>query len=186
MTVHFATGQRILNPSLQASTGVHIVGGKIQAPLVDMNAQGVPSPCLARMVWRVITGRSATARSRCSTALSPRWPWRAPRRMGRDPRFEVTTRGNEGDARTNGLEFNQRNPILADFWLRRANTELILWMLIDTHDFRAAVQVCDLAAVMKDGEVVEHGPIGQVFDAPEHPYTKALLASVPGRACATI
>jgi len=48
------------------------------------------------------------------------------------------------------------------------------------------MQVCDLVAVMKDGEVVEHDPIGRVFEAPEHPYTKALLASVPGRASATI
>lgn len=46
-TVHFATEQRILNPSLQASTGVYIVGGKIQEPLVDLDANGQPTPCLA-------------------------------------------------------------------------------------------------------------------------------------------
>jgi peptide/nickel transport system ATP-binding protein len=34
---------------------------------------------------------------------------------------------------------------------------------------------------MKDGEVVEHGPIGCVFEAPDNPYTQALPASVPGR-----
>jgi len=50
-----------------------------------------------------------------------------------------------------------------------------------THDLRVAAQVCDLVAVMKDGEVVEHGPIAQVFEAPRHGYTQALLASVPGR-----
>jgi peptide/nickel transport system ATP-binding protein len=50
-----------------------------------------------------------------------------------------------------------------------------------THDLRVAAQVCDLVAVMKDGEVVEHGPIGAVFNTPQHAYTKALLASVPGR-----
>ncbi len=43
MTVHFPTEQRILNPSLQASTGVYIVGGKIQEPLVDLDAAGNPA-----------------------------------------------------------------------------------------------------------------------------------------------
>jgi peptide/nickel transport system ATP-binding protein len=44
-----------------------------------------------------------------------------------------------------------------------------------------AAQVCDIVAVMKEGEVVEHGPIGRVFADPQHAYTRALLASVPGR-----
>jgi peptide/nickel transport system ATP-binding protein len=49
-----------------------------------------------------------------------------------------------------------------------------------THDLRVAAQICDLVAVMKDGEIVEHGLIGKVFGAPKHPYTQALLASIPG------
>jgi peptide/nickel transport system ATP-binding protein len=50
-----------------------------------------------------------------------------------------------------------------------------------THDLRVAAQVCDLVAVMKSGEVVEAGPIGEVFGNPQHAYTQALLASIPGR-----
>jgi peptide/nickel transport system ATP-binding protein len=49
-----------------------------------------------------------------------------------------------------------------------------------THDLRVAAQICDLVAVMKDGEVVEHGLAGEVFGNPQHAYTKALLASIPG------
>jgi peptide/nickel transport system ATP-binding protein len=49
-----------------------------------------------------------------------------------------------------------------------------------THDLRVAAQICDLVAVMKDGEIVEHGLIGGVFGHPKHPYTQALLASIPG------
>jgi peptide/nickel transport system ATP-binding protein len=49
-----------------------------------------------------------------------------------------------------------------------------------THDLRVAAQICDLVAVMKDGEVVEHGLAGEVFGDPQHPYTRALLASIPG------
>jgi peptide/nickel transport system ATP-binding protein len=49
-----------------------------------------------------------------------------------------------------------------------------------THDLRVAAQICDLVAVMKDGEVVEQGLAGDVFGRPQHPYTKALLDSIPG------
>jgi peptide/nickel transport system ATP-binding protein len=56
-----------------------------------------------------------------------------------------------------------------------------LSLVFITHDLRVAAQVCDLVAVMKSGEVVEHGPIAEVFSNPRHPYTRSLLASVPGR-----
>jgi peptide/nickel transport system ATP-binding protein len=49
-----------------------------------------------------------------------------------------------------------------------------------THDLRLAAQICDLVAVMKDGEVVEQGLAGDVFGRPQHPYTQALLDSIPG------
>ena len=49
-----------------------------------------------------------------------------------------------------------------------------------THDLRVAAQICDLVAVMKDGEVVEHGLAGDVFGRPQHPYTRALVNSIPG------
>jgi peptide/nickel transport system ATP-binding protein len=45
---------------------------------------------------------------------------------------------------------------------------------------RVAAQVCDLVAVMKDGEIVEHGLVADVFGRPQHPYTQALIAAVPG------
>ncbi|WJR80413.1 ABC transporter ATP-binding protein [Bradyrhizobium sp. NP1] len=51
-----------------------------------------------------------------------------------------------------------------------------------THDLRVAAQICDLVVVMKDGMVVEHGLTAEVFENPQHPYTQALLASIPGGA----
>lgn len=54
-----------------------------------------------------------------------------------------------------------------------------------THDLRVAAQVCDLVAVMKNGEVVEHGAVAQVFGERRHPYTRELLAAIPGQGFAT-
>jgi peptide/nickel transport system ATP-binding protein len=65
--------------------------------------------------------------------------------------------------------------------LAELRQRLGLSIVFITHDLRVAAQVCDLVAVMKNGEVVEAGPIGSVFGNPQHPYTRALLASIPGR-----
>lgn len=60
-------------------------------------------------------------------------------------------------------------------------SRLGLSMVFITHDLRVAAQICDRIAVMKGGAVVEEGTAVQVFSAPRHPYTQALLTSVPGR-----
>jgi len=58
---------------------------------------------------------------------------------------------------------------------------LSLSMIFITHDLRVAAQVCDRIAVMRYGKVVETGPTGELFRAPQDSYTKDLLAAVPGR-----
>ena len=65
--------------------------------------------------------------------------------------------------------------------LEEIRDEFNLAMLFITHDLRVAAQVCDDVAVMSRGRVVEYGPAGQVFGAPQHEYTKALFEAAPGR-----
>jgi peptide/nickel transport system ATP-binding protein len=56
-----------------------------------------------------------------------------------------------------------------------------LAVLFITHDLRVAAQICDRIMVMEKGLVVEEGRTGDVFAAPSHPYTRALLDAAPGR-----
>jgi oligopeptide/dipeptide ABC transporter ATP-binding protein len=55
-----------------------------------------------------------------------------------------------------------------------------LAILLITHDLGVVAQMADEVVVMYLGRVVERGPVEQIFHAPRHPYTQALLRSVPG------
>ncbi len=57
--------------------------------------------------------------------------------------------------------------------------ELDLTLIFVSHDLSVVRHVCDRVAVMKDGEVLEIGPTAQVYDDPQHPYTRQLLRAVP-------
>ncbi|WP_407673529.1 dipeptide ABC transporter ATP-binding protein [Parafrankia colletiae] len=52
-------------------------------------------------------------------------------------------------------------------------------MLFISHDLGVIYHACDRVLVMRDGELVEQGDVEQVLRAPEHDYTRALLAAVP-------
>ena len=55
-----------------------------------------------------------------------------------------------------------------------------LSMVLISHDFGVIAASADRVAIMYAGRIVEQGPVRDVFRAPAHPYTKALLASIPG------
>ncbi|HEY4250089.1 MAG TPA: dipeptide ABC transporter ATP-binding protein, partial [Roseomonas sp.] len=63
--------------------------------------------------------------------------------------------------------------------LARLKRELSMAMLLITHDLQIVRRHADRVVVMKDGEAVEQGPVARIFAAPEHPYTRMLLATEP-------
>jgi peptide/nickel transport system ATP-binding protein len=64
--------------------------------------------------------------------------------------------------------------------LREMKTALDLSLLLITHDLGVIAETADRVAVMYAGRIVETGPVREIFGNPGHPYTRGLLASMPG------
>ncbi|MFD9357677.1 dipeptide ABC transporter ATP-binding protein [Streptomyces sp. NPDC060031] len=63
--------------------------------------------------------------------------------------------------------------------LSQLQRELGIALVFIAHDLAVVRQVSDRVAVMRRGEIVEEGPVDEVYDRPAHPYTRQLLAAVP-------
>jgi oligopeptide/dipeptide ABC transporter ATP-binding protein len=63
--------------------------------------------------------------------------------------------------------------------LRDIQREHGLALIFITHNLGIVARMCDSVAVMYAGRVVESGPVRQIFNAPAHPYTQALIESIP-------
>jgi microcin C transport system ATP-binding protein len=81
------------------------------------------------------------------------------------------------DEPTTALDVTVQAQILA--LLKELQTRLGMAMLFITHDLGIVRKLADRLCVMKEGKIVEQGPVERVFTAPEHPYTRALLAAEP-------
>jgi len=64
--------------------------------------------------------------------------------------------------------------------LRSLRKKMGLALLLITHDLGVVAEMADRVAVMYAGRIVEEAPVARLFENPRHPYTRGLLASIPG------
>ena len=81
------------------------------------------------------------------------------------------------DEPTTALDVVMQAQILA--LLEHLREQLGLALILISHDLGVLSETCDRIAVMYAGRIVETGPVREVFAAPQHPYTKRLLDSLP-------
>jgi oligopeptide/dipeptide ABC transporter ATP-binding protein len=82
------------------------------------------------------------------------------------------------DEPTTALDVTIQDQILT--LLAELKDETGMAMILVSHDVGVVAQNCDVIAVMYAGRIMESGPAGAVVRHPRHPYTRALLAAVPG------
>ena len=63
--------------------------------------------------------------------------------------------------------------------LRELQAKTRMGLLLITHNLSIVRKMAERVHVMQDGEIVEHGPLAEVFEHPRHPYTRHLLAAEP-------
>jgi len=83
------------------------------------------------------------------------------------------------DEPTTALDVTIQAQILA--LIKDLQAEFGMGLIMVTHDLGVVAETVDRVVVMYGGRVMEEGPVQEIFDTPAHPYTKALMGSIPGR-----
>jgi microcin C transport system ATP-binding protein len=135
-------------------------GEKARARILELLAQvGIPDP--AGRLFAYPHQLSGGQRQRVMIAMA----------LANEPDLLIA------DEPTTALDVTVQAQILK--LLKDLQTRLGMAMLFITHDLGIVRKIADTVCVMKDGKIVEHGPVEQVFTRPQHPYTRDLLAAEP-------
>ncbi|WP_152042076.1 ABC transporter ATP-binding protein [Salinigranum salinum] len=156
------------------------VGDIVAEPLVIHDLPDDPGEKRTRE-WRRDRARELLERVGLSASQLDRYPHEfsggqrqrigIARALALDPEFVVL------DEPVSALDVSVQAQVLN--LLADLQAEFGLTYLFIAHDLSVVRHLCDRVAVMYLGNVVELGPTDEIFTAPEHPYTEALLESVP-------
>lgn len=175
---------------------VHALRGR-SISLIPQNPAGALNPVMAngRQIAEVFTSlgaSGATARERARRLLAAvglvpveRIEREYPHQLSGGMRQRLTTsialcgkpRVIIADEPTKGLDYGARETTAR--LLRAVRTMGQTALLLITHDLFLTESICDRIAVLYAGEIVEIGPTAPLFEAPRHPYTRALIQAIP-------
>jgi peptide/nickel transport system ATP-binding protein len=157
LSMHYTVGNQIIE-AVRAHSGLGKAAGRARA-IELLGEVGIPRP--ETRIDAYPFQLSGGLRQRVGIALA----------LAADPEILIA------DEPTTALDVTTQAQILA--LLRRLQQTKGMALMLITHDMGVIAQMADDVAVMYLGKVVEFAPVRQLFAAPRHPYTRALLRSVP-------
>ena len=96
-----------------------------------------------------------------------------------DDRHGARLRAAAADRRRADHRARRHHPGADPDLIRELNADLGMSVLLITHDMGVVAEMADRVLVMYAGRIVEEAPVGPLFEAPGHPYTRLLLHSIP-------
>jgi peptide/nickel transport system ATP-binding protein len=157
LSVHYTVGNQIIE-AMRAHSDLSKTAAR-ERVVALLHEVGIPRP--ERRIDAYPFQLSGGLRQRVGIALA----------LAADPQILIA------DEPTTALDVTTQAQILA--LLRRLQRTKGVALMLITHDMGVIAQMADDVAVMYLGRIVESASVAQLFAAPRHPYTRALLRSVP-------